>query len=31
VHFSTPVIALAAEGNWLYIGTVTGQVFRIKV
>jgi len=28
--FVAPVVGLAARGHWLYIGELTGQVFRVK-
>jgi glucose/arabinose dehydrogenase len=28
--FVAPVIGLGAHGGWLYVGELTGQVFRIK-
>lgn len=29
--FAAPVIGLGADGSWLYFGSLTGQVFRLKV
>jgi glucose/arabinose dehydrogenase len=28
--FVAPVVGLAANGHWLYVGELTGQVFRVK-
>jgi glucose/arabinose dehydrogenase len=29
--FAAPIVGLAAHGGWIYVGELTGQVFRVKV
>jgi hypothetical protein len=29
--FVAPIVGLGVHGRWLYVGELTGQVFRVKL